>query len=219
MIGIRRNYWVHATVFSWQRRVTEQRTPKTQVEEKRGTVSFNFQPQMARRSVSLPGRPSKFSLSERKRSLPLPQRKQVHWSSDLEEVIYFAPDRSTLLDDGLVIRPYDRRVKLLRSQSTKTLSKSKRPRPLRATHSLARSINDANSTLIRSGMNILSQQLDRFRSRSENLEIFDHQSNNRWKELLAHYQKRMRDRLEEQEEEWVWGLWLAWITCVRWKRA
>ena len=168
---------------------------------------------MARRSLSLPGRPSRISLMERKGSLPLPQRKQVHWSTDLEEVIYFAPDHSTVRDDAFAIRPFDRRVRILRSKSAKTLNKSKR-RPLKATQTLAKSINDANSMFIRTGVNILSQQLDRFKSRSENLEIFDQQSNNRWKELLAHYQKRMRERLEEQEEEWVWGFWLGLITCA-----
>ena len=160
---------------------------------------------MARRSFSLPGRPSRLTVMERKRSLPLPQRKQVHWSTDLEEVIYFAPDNFQVreLDDGLAIqRPFDRRVKILRSQSTKTLSKSKR-RPLKATQTLAKTINDANSVLIRTGMNLLSQDFDRFNSRSENLELFDEQSNKRWKDLLANYQQRIRNQLEEQEEQWV----------------
>ena len=159
---------------------------------------------MARRSFSLPGRPSRLTVMERKRSLPLPQRKQVHWSTDLEEVIYFAPDNLTMreLDDGLAIRPFDRRVKILRSQSTKTLTKSKR-RPLKATQTLAKTINDANSVLIRTGMNLLSHDFDRFKNRRENLEIFDEQSNKRWKELLAHYHQRIRNQLEEQEEEWV----------------
>ena len=157
---------------------------------------------MSRRSLSLPGRPSRLTVMERKRSLPLPQRKQVHWSSDLEEVIYFAPDYFAAMDDRVSIRPFDKRVKMLRSQSSKTLNKSKR-RPLRATQTIAKSINGANSALIRTGMNVLSQQFDKFKSRSENLEIFDQQTNRRWKELLTHYQKRMRDRLEEQEEEWV----------------
>lgn len=154
---------------------------------------------MARRSLSLPGRSSRLSHVERKGSVPLTRRKQVHWSNELEEVIYFPPDCSTLSTDGL----FDRRVKLMRSKSLKTLYKSKRL-PLKATQSLARGINDANSSLIRTGVNILTQQLDRFKSRSENLEIFDQESNNRWKELLRHYQQRMRDLLEEQEEEWVW---------------
>ena len=109
-------------------------------------------------------------------------------------MIYFPPDHSTLGNDGI----FDRRVKLMRSKSLKTLYKSKRL-PLKATQTLARGINDANSALIRTGVNILTQ----FKSRSENLEIFDQDSNNRWRELLRHYQKRMRDLLEEQEEEWV----------------
>lgn len=154
---------------------------------------------MATRSLSLPGRPSRLSHVERKGSISLRRRKQVHWSNELEEVIYFPPDCSTLSTDGL----FDRRVKLMRSKSLKTLYKSKRL-PLKATQSLARGINDANSSLIRTGVNIITQQLDRFKSRSENLEIFDQESNSRWKELLRHYQKRMRDLLEEQEEEWVW---------------
>lgn len=57
--------------------------------------------------------------------------------------------------------------------------------------------------LIRTGVNILSHQLERLKSRSESLEMFDQQSNNRWNELLALYQKQMRDQLAEQEEEWV----------------
>ncbi|CAH3157324.1 unnamed protein product [Porites evermanni] len=154
---------------------------------------------MARRSLSLPGRSSRLSHVERKGSISLTRRKQVHWSNELEEVIYFPPDCSTLSTDGL----FDRRVKLMRSKSLKTLYKSKRL-PLKATQSLARGINDANSSLIRTGVNILTQQLDRFKSRSENLEIFDQESNNRWKELLRNYQKRMRDLLEEQEEERGW---------------
>ena len=169
---------------------------------KRTKHNLNSKRNMARRSLSLPGRPSRLTVTERKRSLPLPQRKQVHWSSDLEEVIYFAPDHFTTRDDGFSLRPFDKRVKMLRSQSSKTLNKSRR-RSLRATQTLAKSINDANSALIRTGMNVLTQQFDKFKSRRENMEIFDQQTNKRWNELLAHYQKRMRDRLEEQEEEWV----------------
>lgn len=153
---------------------------------------------MARRSLSLPGRPSRLSHVERKGSLALPRQKQVHWSSDLEEVIYFPPDHFIAQHEG----PFDRRVKLLRSRSMKTLNKSKRL-PLKATQTLAKKFNDANSVLIRTGVNIISQQLDRLKSRRENLDIFDQESNDRWNELLGHYQKRMRDRLEEQEEEWV----------------
>lgn len=57
--------------------------------------------------------------------------------------------------------------------------------------------------LIRTGVNILSHQLERLRSRSDSLEMFDQQSNNRWNELLALYQKQMRDQLAQQEEAWV----------------
>lgn len=154
---------------------------------------------MARRSLSLPGRPSRFSLIEK--NMALRQRKQVHWSTDLEEVIYFAPDSAVRRSqDVSAMRAFDRRVRMLRSRSG---SVNKRL-PLKASHTFARSINDANSKLIRSGVEILSHQLDRFKSRSENLKLFDDQSNNRWKELLALYQKRMRDQLDEQEEEWVW---------------
>lgn len=154
---------------------------------------------MARRSLSLPGRPSKLSLIEKK--MPLSERKQVHWSTDLEEVIYFAPDSAVRRHrDVSAMRSFDRRVRMLRSRSGGSLNKRL---PLRATQTLARSLNDANSMLIRTGVNILSHQLDKLRSKSENLDIFDQQSNSRWNELLALYQKRMRDQLAEQEEEWV----------------
>lgn len=161
--------------------------------------------QMSRRSLSLPGRPSRLTLIERKRSLPLPQRKQVHWSSDLEEVIYFAPDYFTVRDGGsnMTIRTFDKCAgNLMRSRSVKSLSRSKR-RSLKTTQTLSKSMNGADSGLIRTGMSVLSQQLQRFRSHSDHLDIFSHQSNKRWNELLALYQKGMRDRLEEQEEEWV----------------
>lgn len=168
--------------------------------------------QMSRRSLSLPGRPSRLTLIERKRSLPLPQRKQVHWSSDLEEVIYFAPDYFTVRDGGtnMAIRTFDKCAgNLMRSRSAKSLSRSKR-RSLKATQTLSKSMNGADSALIRTGMSVLSQQLQRFRSHSHHLDIFSHQSDKRWNELLALYQKGMRDRLEEQEEEWVW---LVPISC------
>lgn len=150
---------------------------------------------MAKRSLSLPGRPSGFSLMERKM-----RRKRVHWSSDLEEVIYFAPDTAVRRYDLSTMRCFDRRVRILRSR---TSSVNKRL-PLKASQTLARSIHDANSTLLRTGVDIFSQQLDRFKSKSENLKLFDDHVNNRWKELLALYQKRMRDQLDSQEEEWVW---------------
>lgn len=155
---------------------------------------------MARRSArshSLPGRPPRFTLMEK--NMALSQRKQVHWSTDLEEVIYFAPDSAVRRSqDVSAMRTFDRRVRMLRSRSG---SVNKRL-PLKASQTIARSI-DSNSKLIRTGVDILSHQLDRFKSKSENLKLFDDQSNNRWKELLALYQKRMRDQLEEQEEEWV----------------
>lgn len=154
-------------------------------------------PQMAKRSLSLPGRPSGFSLMDR--NMPLSQRKRVHWSTDLEEVIYFAPDTAVRRYDLSAMRSFDRRVRILRSR---TSSVNKRL-PLKASQTLARSINDTNSTLFRTGVDIFSHQLDRFKSRSENLKLFDDHINNRWKELLALYQKRMRDQLDSQEEEWV----------------
>lgn len=158
----------------------------------------------SRRSLSLPGRPSRLTLIERKRSLPLPQRKQVHWSNDLEEVIYFAPDYFTVRDDtNMATRPLDKCTgNLMRSRSAKSFSKTNR-RPFRVTQTLSKSINDANSALIRTGMNALSHQLNGFRRRSDNVNILDHKSNERWNELLALYQKGMRNLLEDQEEEWV----------------
>ena len=151
---------------------------------------------MAKRSLSLPGRPSGFSLMERRNM----RRKRVHWSSDLEEVIYFAPDTAVRRYDLSTMRCFDRRVRILRSR---TSSVNKRL-PLKASQTFARSIHDVNSTLLRTGVDIFSQQLDRFRSKSENLKLFDDHVNNSWKELLALYQKRMRDQLDSQEEEWVW---------------
>jgi len=150
---------------------------------------------MAKRSLSLPGRPSGFSLLDGNM-----RRKRVHWSSDLEEVIYFAPDTAVRRYDLSTMRSFDRRVRILRSR---TSSVNKRL-PLKAGQTLARSINDANSTLFRTGVDIFSHQFDRFKSKSENLKLFDDSINNRWKELLALYQKRMRDELDSQEEEWVW---------------
>lgn len=153
---------------------------------------------MSRRSLSLPGRPSRLTLIEKK--MPLPERKKVHWSTDLEEVIYFSPDSMIRRQrDVSGMRSFDRRVRMLRSRS---VSLNKRL-PLKATQTFTRSLNDVNSMLIRTGVNILSHQLERLRSRSESLEMFDQQSNNRWNELLALYQKQMRDQLAEQEEEWV----------------
>lgn len=128
------------------------------------------------------------------------RRKRVHWSSDLEEVIYFAPDTAVRRYDLSTMRSFDRRVRILRSR---TSSVNKRL-PLKAGQTLARSINDANSTLFRTGVDIFSHQFDKFKSKSENLKLFDDSINNRWKELLALYQKRMRDELDSQEEEWVW---------------
>lgn len=154
---------------------------------------------MSRRSLSLPGRPSRLSLIEKK--MPLAERKKVHWSTDLEEVIYFSPDSMIRRPrDVSGMRSFDRRVRMLRSRS---VSVNKRL-PLKATQTLTRSFNDVNSMLIRTGVNILSHQLERLRSRSDNLEMFDQQSNNRWNELLALYQKQMRDQLAQQEEAWVW---------------
>ncbi|KAJ7390458.1 hypothetical protein OS493_025159 [Desmophyllum pertusum] len=155
---------------------------------------------MARRSrsLSLPGRPSRFPLMEK--NIALSKRKQVHWSTDLEEVIYFAPDSAIMRRDGSALRTFDRRVRMLRARSSSTLNKRL---PLKASQTLARSINDANSMLIRTGVNILTHQFDRLKNRSDSLDMFDEQSNSRWKELLALYQKRMRDQLDEQEEEWV----------------
>lgn len=150
---------------------------------------------MAKRSLSLPGRPSGFSLLDGNM-----RRKRVHWSSDLEEVIYFAPDTAVRRYDLSTMRSFDRRVRILRSR---TSSVNKRL-PLKAGQTLARSINDANSTLFRTGVDIFSHQFDKFKSKSENLKLFDDSINNRWKELLALYQKRMRDELDSQEEEWVW---------------
>lgn len=171
----------------------------------------------SRRSLSLPGRPSGLSLVEKK--MTLSRRKKVHWSTDLEEVIYFAPDSELRrAQDTSAMRTFDRRVRMLRSRSG---SVNKRL-PLKASQTLARSFNDANSKLIRTGVDILSHHLDRFRSRSENLKFFDEQSNSRWNELLALYQKRMRDQLDEQEEEWVWFETLNgfhWTSRARWKRA
>lgn len=158
------------------------------------TASSVPHPLMAKRSLSLPGRPSGFSLMERNM-----RGKRVHWSSDLEEVIYFAPDTAVRRYDLSTMRSFDRRVRILRSR---TNSVNKRL-PLKASQTLARSINDTNSTLFRTGVDIFSQQLDRFKSKSENLKLFDDHVNNRWKELLALYQKRMRDQLDSQEEEWV----------------
>lgn len=161
---------------------------------------------MARRSrsLSLPGRPSRFPLMEK--NIALSKRKQVHWSTDLEEVIYFAPDSAIMRRDGSALRTFDRRVRMLRARSSSTLNKRL---PLKASQTLARSINDANSMLIRTGVNILTHQFDRLKNRSDSLDMFDEQSNSRWKELLALYQKRMRDQLDEQEEEWVWGF--EWV--------
>ena len=131
-------------------------------------------PQMAKRSLSLPGRPSGFSLMDR--NTPLSQRrKRVHWCTDLEEVIYFAPDTAIRRYDLSTMRSFDRRVRILRSRST---SVNKRL-PLKASQTLARSINDANSTLFCTGVDIFSHQLDRLKSRSENLKLFDDQVNNR----------------------------------------
>ena len=160
----------------------------------RETTSSVPHPQMAKRSLSLPGRPSGFSLLDRNL-----RRKRVHWSTDLEEVIYFAPDTAVRRCDLSTMRSFDRRVRILRSR---TSSVNKRL-PLKASQTLTRSINDANSTLFCTGVDIFSHQFDRFKSKSENLKLFDDHINNRWKELLALYQRRMRDELESQEEEWV----------------
>ena len=155
---------------------------------------------MARRSLSLPGRPSRITVLERKMSLPLSQRrKQVHWSNDLVEVFYFAPD-SSVRDTGC--RSADRLVKKLPARNG-PLNKSKKQLPLKV--ALARRINGSTSLLLRTGVAVFSQQFDAIANATGNKPVVHQQQNSTGcNDTRGCHQQRMREKLEQQEEEWVW---------------